>query len=172
MASSLQSQVAKNAAAATSTSEPQKPHLPHLEGYQSKNTNKLAPQWALKWLPEDFTKWLPRNWRDIRRMKISGRLYFYFDGRIVLQRIIGTFVVAMSSYLFICWLDGVSPYLAVSEDPNTAFQHPHWLKVANERAAREREMRQRLESSGGLNSIALEHATKSYSSNSAGDRLS
>jgi hypothetical protein len=163
--------VADQTAAAVSTPAA-KPHLPHLEGYKSPHANKYAPKWVFNIFPEEFTKWLPRNWRDVRRMKVSSRLYYYFDGRVIIQRIIGTSAIAISSWLFICWLDGVSPYLAVSEDPNTAFQHPHWLKVANERAAREREMRQRLESSGGLNSIALDHATKSYSSNQVSDRLS
>lgn len=163
--------MANNTAAAAA---PSKPHLPHLEGYQSRQVNKYAPGWVLRVFPEEFTKWIPRNWRDLRRMKVTSRLWMHFDGRIIIQRIMGTAVVLASSWFFICWLDGVSPYLAVSEDPNTAFQHPHWMKVANERAAREREMRQRLESSGssGLNSIALDHATKSYSSNQSEARLS
>lgn len=157
----------------TETPSSQKPHYPHLDGYQSPaGGKKLVPGWVFRKLPDEVARWIPRNWRDIRRMKISARLWMFFDGRIRIERFVGMCAVGLSSYLFLCWLDGVSPYLALSEDPNTAFQHPHWIKVANERAKREREMRRRLESSdqGGMNSMALEHATKSYASNQGSDR--
>ena len=137
------------------------PLTPDLEGYVPRRTTVL-PKWA---------KWIPTSHADIIRLRVNARLWRYFTGRIHLQKIVGTAAVAMSSYLFVCWLDGVAPYFALSEDPNTAFQHPHWVKVANERTKRERELRQRVESTSS-SSLALESATRSYTSMNAGDRLS
>ena len=148
-----------------------KQHLPHLEGYKSPASNRnFLPKFIWDRLPDEITRWVPKNYRDIRRMRVSTKLWMFFDGRIRFQRTVGTFCVGLASYLLICWVDNVSPYMALSEDPNTAFRHPYWIEKANERANREREMRRRLESQGDPNSIALEQATRSYSSHQAGDR--
>ena len=148
-----------------------KPHLPHLEGYKSPASNRnILPKFVLNVLPDEITRWLPRNYRDIRRMRVSGKLWMFFIGRIRIQRVLGTIGVGLGSYLFICWLDGVSPYMALSEDPNTAFRHPYWIEKANEKTNREREMRRRIESQGDPNSAALEATMRSYSSHQASDR--
>jgi hypothetical protein len=174
LASSPDTASAASASASSSSSSTAtagaKPHLPHLEGYVSKRVTPV-PNWLLKIIPEDVRKWIPLNKQDLTRIKVSSRLWGHFSGRVILQRVLGGVSVGTISYLFVCWLDGVAPYMAVSEDPNTAFQHPHWLKVANERTQRERELRRRIESSGSSQSMALEHATRAYSSHQSADRL-
>jgi hypothetical protein len=147
-----------------------KPHLPHLDGYQSRRAS-AAPGWLLRVLPDDVRKYVPLNWRDWRRIKINSRLWVHFTGRVIFQRVLGGMTMGVLSYFFVCWLSDVAPYAALSEDPNTALKHPHWVEIANQRAARERELRRRIESSGSTSSVALEHATKAYSSQNASDRL-
>lgn len=142
---------------------------PDLEGYVSRRAERTAarPRWLPQWIPANHNEWV--------RFRINTRLWVVFTGSVRAQMIAGTLLVGTSSYLFICWVDNVSPYLAVSEDPNTAFKHPHWQQMANDRVARERELKRRIASStvtGDGKFSALDHATKAYSSQNAGDRLS
>jgi hypothetical protein len=143
---------------------------PDLEGYVSKRAQRKR---RTAFLP----RWVPTTREDWTRFRINTRLQFHFSGVAKLQMWGGALATGIGSYLFVCWLDNVSPYLALSEDPNTAFKHPYWVEKANERVQRERNIKKSLASSahagGGESTFsALDHATRSYSSQTASDRLS
>jgi hypothetical protein len=145
---------------------------PDLEGYVSKTSSFSSSRKRPWWIPQR----IPASRTEFVRWKVNNRIWFDMEFTQRAQLFGGTAVVGIASYLFVCWLDSVSPYLALSEDPNTAFKHPYWQQQANERVARERELKTRLAASGhaggDVKFSALDHATRAYSSQNASDRLS
>src|SRR5436305_1948556 len=97
---------------------------PDLADYVSK-TRRGSQRWYLQYLP----RWLPTNKSEWTRVKINSKLWMYFDGRVRFQKYLGASCVLALTWVFICWMEDISPYLALSEDPNTAFRHPHWVEL-------------------------------------------